>query len=91
MSVETETVLVSSLEEEGVDVDAFVADLNKLANEKGLTKGDIAVEEERTFPVEGATLILLTFASKVAYDIWKEFILPELKEQYRVRKQEAGK
>jgi hypothetical protein len=40
--------------------------------------------------VDGAILILLGFASKVAYDVWKEFILPGLKERYRVRQQESG-
>lgn len=91
MSVETEAIRVSSLAEEGVNIDAFIADMKRLADEKGLGEDDIGVEEEKTFPVDQATLILLSFASQVAYDIWREFILPELKQRYRVRKQEISK
>lgn len=87
MSVQTETIQVSSLAEDGLDTDAFITHLRDLAHTKGVVEQDISIEEERTFPVEGAILILLTFSSKVAYDIWKEFILPELKQRYRIRKQ----
>jgi len=90
MDGERVQILVSSLTEEGVDVAAFIADAKKLATERGLAESDIEFEAEKTFPVEGAILVLLGFASKVAYDIWKEFILPELKERYRIKQQESG-
>jgi len=90
MNTEKEKIVVSSLTEEQVDVDAFIADAKNLAAERGLAESDIEFEEEKTFPVEGAILILLGFVSEVAYDIWKEFILPELKERYRIKQQKAG-
>jgi hypothetical protein len=83
-------ITASSLVGEQVNVDAFVAEAKKLAVEGGLRENDIQFEVEKPFPVDGAILILLGFASKVAYDVWKEFILPELKERYRVRQQESG-
>lgn len=90
MDIERVQIVVSSLTEEEADVDAFIADAKKLATERGLAERDIEFEVEKTFPVEGTTLILLGLASKVAYDIWKEFILPELKERYRIKEQESG-
>jgi hypothetical protein len=90
MSIKKEAVLVSSLAEKEIDVKAFIADAKRLAAEKGLAEDEIQFEEEKTFPVEGAILILLGFASKVAYDVWKEFILPRLKEKYRIKQQEAS-
>lgn len=90
MDVEKVQILVSSLTEEEVDVDAFIADVKKLAAERGLAESDIEFEAEKTFPVEGAILILLGFASKVAYDIWKEFVLPRLKERYKIKPQESS-
>jgi len=83
-------ISVSSLTEEEIDVDAFIADAKKLAAEQGLADSDIELGAEKPFPVGDATLILLGFATKVAYDIWKEFILPELKERYRIRQQQSG-
>ena len=74
-----------SLRDKEIDPKAFEADLRALAAERGLTDNDIDFEPEKTFPVEGAILILLGFASKVAYDIWKEFILPRLREKYGIR------
>ena len=90
MDVDRVPIVVGSLTEEEVDVGAFIADAKKLAAEQGLAEGDIEFEGEKTFPVEGTILILLGFASKVAYDVWKEFILPELKERYRIKQQEAS-
>ena len=90
MDTEKVQIVVSSLTEEEIDVDAFIADVKKLATERGLAESEIEFEAEKTFPVEGATLILLSLASKVAYDVWKEFILPELKERYRIKQQESG-
>ena len=83
-------ITVSSLVGEEVNVDAFLADAKKMAVDRGLGESDIQFEVEEPFPVDGAILILLGFASKVAYDVWKEFILPELKERYRIRQQESG-
>ena len=90
MSGEQVQFLVDSLTEEEVDVDAFLADARRLATERGLSKDDIDIKVGQTFPIDGAILILLGFASKVVYGGWKEFILPELKERYRIKKQEAG-
>ena len=90
MNTEKEKIVVSSLTEEQIDVDAFIADAKKMAAEQGLAEGDIEFEGEKTFPVEGTILILLGFASKVAYDVWKEFILPELKEKYKIKPQESS-
>jgi hypothetical protein len=90
MDTEKVQIVVSSLTEEEIDVDAFITDAKKLAIERGLVESDIEFEAEKTFPVDGAILILLGFASKVAYDVWKEFILPELKERYRIKQQESG-
>jgi hypothetical protein len=82
-------ISVSSLTAEEIDIDAFITEVKQLAAERNLADSDIEFEIEQTFPVDGAILILLGFASKVAYDIWKEFILPELKERYRIRQQES--
>ena len=89
MDTEKGQIIVSSLTKEEVDVDAFIADAKKLATERGLAESDIQFTPGETFPVEGAILILLGFASKVAYDVWKEFILPELKERYKIKQQES--
>jgi hypothetical protein len=89
MDIEKVPIVVSSLTEQEVDIDAFVADAKKLATERGLAESDIEFEVEKTFPVEGATLILLGLASKVAYDVWKEFILPRLKEKYKITPRES--
>jgi hypothetical protein len=91
MDSEQVKIHVGSLTEVEIDVDAFIADTRNLATERGLEESDIEFEVEKTFPVEGTILILLSFASKVAYDIWKEFILPELKERYRIKRQEASR
>jgi hypothetical protein len=77
-------IAVSSLTGEEIDADAFMAEVTKLAKEQGLAENAIQFEGEEPFPVEGATLILLTLASKVVYDVWKELILPKLKERYRI-------
>lgn len=90
MHIDNVGITVSSLTGEEVNVDAFVAEAKKMAVDRGLRENDIRFEVEKPFPVDGAILILLGFASKVAYDVWKEFILPELKERYRVRQQESG-
>jgi hypothetical protein len=90
MSTEKDQIIVSSLTKEEIDVDAFISDAKKLATERGLAESDIQFTPEETFPVEGTILIFLGFASKVAYDVWKEFILPELKERYRIKQQESG-
>lgn len=87
MAAERATIRVSSFTDEEVDVEAFVADARKLATERGLEESDLEFEPEKPFPVEGAILILLGFASKVAYDVWKEFILPKLREKYKVKEQ----
>ena len=87
MSAEQVQIRVSSLVEEEVDLEVFIADAKKLAAEEGLAESDLKFESEETFPVEGAILILLGLASKVAYDVWKEFILPRLKEKYRIQEQ----
>jgi len=87
MAAEQVRIRVSSLTEEEMDLEAFVADAKKLAAEQGLAENDLEFESEETFPVEGAILILLGLASKVAYDVWKEFILPRLKEKYRIQEQ----
>ena len=87
MAAEQATIRVSSFTDEEVDVEAFIADARRLASEQGLGESDLEFEPERPFPVEGVILILLGFASKVAYDIWKEFILPRLREKYKIREQ----
>jgi hypothetical protein len=85
MAAEQSTIRVSSFTGEEVDVEAFIADARKLASERGLAESDIEFEAEDTFPIEGAILIGLTLASKIAYDIWKEFIVRKLKEKYRIK------
>jgi hypothetical protein len=90
MDTEKVPIVVSSLTGEEVDVDAFIADVKKLATERGLAESDIEFEVEEMFPVEGAILILLGLASKVAYDVWKEFVLPRLKEKYKIEPQEPA-
>jgi len=92
VSEHQEGIVVRSLTgKEEVETDRFMADVAKLAKEQGLMENDIKLEEEEEpFPVEGAILILLGFASKVAYDVWKEFILPKLKERYRVEERGSG-
>ena len=90
MAIEKVRIVVGSLTEEEVDVSAFISDAKKLAAERGLAGSDIEFEEAKTFPVEGAILILLGFASKVAYDVWKEFVLSGLKEKYKIKQQESG-
>jgi hypothetical protein len=77
-------------EKEQIDPDAFVADVRRLAAQRGLSETEIGWEVAKPFPVDGAILILLSFTSKVAYDIWKEFILPELKKKYKVEQEKSG-
>lgn len=89
MDIEKVQIVVSSLTKKEVDVEAFIADAKELATERGLAESDVEFEVEKKFPIEGAVLILLSLASKVAYDIWKEFILPRLKEKYKVTLQES--
>ena len=91
MNGEKIQIVVSSLESGGViDTEKFFADVKELAAKRGLSESDIHLETPKNFPVDGATLVFLGLASKVAYDIWKEFILPELKEKYRIRQQAPG-
>jgi len=89
MDIEKVQIVVSSLTKKEVDVNAFIADVRKLATERGLAESDVEFEVEETFPVEGAILILLSLASEVAYDVWKEFVLPRLKEKYKITPQES--
>jgi len=78
-------IVVTSLTEEPVDADELIEEVKKIAKEKGVAEEDLSFEKEKPFPTEGAILILLGLFSKIAYDIWKDFVLPELKEKYENR------
>jgi hypothetical protein len=74
-----------------INQDELRQTIKSLASKHGLSDQDFTVEAEKPFPVDGSILILLTLASQIAYDVWKEFILPELKERYRVHQEENRK
>ena len=67
------------------------ASLQEAGQEDLLTTGQIRVEPEKTFPVDGAILIGLGFLSKVAYDIFKAVILPRIKARWGVQVQPKKK
>jgi hypothetical protein len=90
MEPEQVQIQVWSLTDEEVDIGAFIADAKKLAAEGGLAESGLEFEPEETFPVDNTILILLGLASQVAYDVWKEFILPRLKEKYGIKEQQSS-
>jgi hypothetical protein len=52
---------------------------------------DIVVTMERTFPVDEAILVAISFLSKVAYDVWKTVVLPRIQNRWSVREREQKK
>lgn len=59
--------------------------LKKAGREEALTKGEIKVEIEKTFPTDQVILVVFTLLSGIALETYKEIVLPKLKERFEVK------
>ena len=52
--------------------------------EQLLTKGEMQINIEKTFPTDDAVVLVFRLASEVAFETYKEIVLPNLKTDYKV-------
>ena len=56
-----------------------------------LSNGQINIQVEKTFPVDAAIVVGLTFLSGVALETYKALVLPALKKRFAVREKSKTK
>ncbi len=59
--------------------------LRETQHEDLLKNSQIQVEIEKTFPIDEAIVVAISLGGKIAYDVWRDLILPRLKSRYSVR------
>jgi len=67
------------------------AALREAGQEQLLTKGQIQVEVEQTFPTDQVIVVGLTLLSGIALETYKEIVLPRLKKRFRTRQKQKRK
>ena len=65
--------------------------LREAGYENLLAEGQIRVNVEQTFPTDAAMMVAVTLLSKVAYDVFKEVILPKLRSRFVVEERPKSK
>lgn len=81
---------VSTMQEHIIS-DLIPTALRNAGQEDLLSRGEIQVEVEQGFPGADALLTIgLTFLSNIGLEVFKEFILPELRKLYELRRVSGG-
>ena len=65
--------------------------LKEAGKDNLLSDGQIDIQVEKTFPVDAAIVVGLTFLSGVALETYKVLVLPALKKRFAVREKAKSK
>jgi hypothetical protein len=65
------------------------AALRESEQEKLLDEGQISVEIQQDFAMEGVVLVGLTFLSQIAVETYKQIILPKLRKRFSLEEAES--
>jgi hypothetical protein len=79
---------VASVKQEISDV--IEQALRDAGQEQAASSGQIEIEVERTFPVDEAIIVGLTFLAGIGIETYK-FMLDVLRERYEIKERERGK